>query len=301
MNLKTTLIALAALLAMGTAAAAADDIKTVEGEYTFLGDGRLSPAECKRLAAEQARIQALKNEFGAIVSQDIMQTDAIRGDSETTHFLSLSSSEVKGEWLGDLGQPEYEMSLDNDGNIIVKCKVKGRAKALSNKAAEFDAVVLRNSTDRRNADTNFRHGDSMYLYFSAPVNGYVSVFLADEGGNVFQLLPYSTGDVHEIRTKKGYDYIFFDDKRGTEFGNVDGMIMTATNGEEFNKLYVLFSPESYAMPPVKFKYAGAPPVMDREEFNKWLVKARRNDDRMGVKSMNLMIQPSGRKTETINY
>ncbi|MDE7343971.1 MAG: hypothetical protein K2N19_08155 [Muribaculaceae bacterium] len=118
-----------------------------------------------------------------------MQTESIRGDSETSHFLSLSSSEVKGEWLGDIGEPEYDISLDQDANLIVHCKVKGRAKALNNRAAEFEALVLRNGTDRRQADTNFRHGDRMYLYFSAPVNGYLSVFLADEQDNVLPSSP----------------------------------------------------------------------------------------------------------------
>lgn len=300
-NAILRLLALTVFLFSAAAAMMANDIKTVEGEYTFLGDGRHSPAECKRLAAEYARVAALKDAFGAILTQDIMQTESIRGDSESSHFLSLSSSEVKGEWLGDIGEPEYDISLDQDANLIVHCKVKGRAKALNNRAAEFEALVLRNGTDRRQADTNFRHGDRMYLYFSAPVNGYLSVFLADEQDNVFAILPYSTGDVHEIKTRKTFDYIFFDPKRGNDFGNVDELIMTAPDGEEFNKLYVVFSPEPYAPPVVKFKYAGAPPVMDREEFTKWLVKVRRNDERMGVKSMNLMISPSGRKTETINY
>ena len=293
------IVAAAAIMIFSSVTVRADEIKTVEGEYTFPGDGRHSPAECKRLAAEYARVQALKNAFGAIVSQDIMQTESMRGETETSHFLSLSSSEVKGEWLGDIGEPEYEINLDQDDNLVVKCKVKGRAKALNNRASEFESLVLRNGTDRRNADTNFRDGDRMYLYFSAPVNGYLSVFLADEQDNVFAVLPYSTGDVPEIHTKKGYDYIFFDARRGNDFGNVDELIMTAPDGEEFNKIYVVFSPEPFAPPAVKFKYAGAPPVMDREEFTKWLVKVRRNDDRMGVKSMNIMIQPSGRKTETI--
>ena len=282
-------------------AAAGADIKTVEGEYTFYGDGRHSPADCKRLAAEYARVDALKRAFGTIVSQDILQTDAVKGDSETTHFLSLSSSETKGEWLGDLGAPEYEARLDNDGNYIVHCKIRGRAKEISNQASEFDALVLRNGTDRRNADTRFRHGDDLYLYFSAPTGGYVAAFLADETGQVYGILPYSTGDVDRIKVKRGYDYIFFDPRRGNDFGNVDQLTLTAADGEEFNKVYVVFSPDPFAMAPVKFKTPGAPPSIDSEEFTKWLTKCRRNDPRMGVKSMNIVIAPSGSKTETIQY
>lgn len=280
------------LCASGTTILRADDIRSVEGEYTFVGDGRHSPAECKRLAAEYARIQALKNVFGTVLSQDVMQSQTVKGGAESSHFLMLSSSEVKGEWLGDTGDPEYDISLDEGANLVVRCKVRGNAKALNNRASEFEALVLRNGTERRNADTGFRHGDRMYLYFSAPVSGFLSVFLADEQDNVFQVLPYSTGDVSEVKTRKGTEYIFFDPSRGHTFGNADELVMTAPDGEEFNKLYVVFSPEAYAAPAVKFKYAGAPPVIGRDDFTKWLVKVRRNDDRMGVKAMNLMITPS---------
>lgn len=273
------------------AASMAQEVKTIEGEFTFTGDGRLSPAECKRLAAESARIEALQREFGTIISQDIMLTEAQRGDNSSTHFLALSSSEVKGEWLGDIGEPVFTTSLDKNDNLVVQCKLKGRARQLSNKAVDFEALVLRNGTDRRNADTRFRDGDDLYLYFSAPVNGYLTAYLADESGEVFGLLPYSTGDVDEIKIKRGYDYIFFDSNRGSDFGLVDEFQTQAKDGEEYNKVYVIFSPEPFAPAPVKFKNPGMPPSISGKEFNNWLIKSRRNDPRMGVKSMNILISP----------
>lgn len=292
---------MASICMFGCAGAAAEDIVDVAGEYTFYGDGRQSPADCRRLAAEHARIDALKRQFGTIVSQDIVQADRMAGDSESTHFLSLASSEVKGEWLGDTSEPEFEVSLDKDGDYVVRCRVKGRARKLSNRAAEFEALVLRNGTDRRHADTRFRHNDDLYLYFSAPVNGYVAAFLADESGQVYGILPYTTGDVDEIRVRKGYDYVFFDPRRGTDHGNVDELVVTAPGGEEFNKIYVLFSPEPFARAPLRFSTPGAPPSMSREDFTAWLSRCRRNDPRMGVKSMNIIITPPASGAETINY
>lgn len=298
-NLSSLLLLAAASSLPSTALA--DDIREVKGEYTFLGDGNHSPAECRRLAAELARVEALKEAFGTIVSQDILQSEFDDGNSATSRFLSLSSTETKGEWLGDIGEPEYEVSLDKDDNYIVKCKVRGRAKPITNRAAEFEAKVLRNGTDLKMADTRFRNGDDLFLYFSAPTGGYLSAFIADEEGEVYCILPYSTGDVDEIHTRRGKEYVFFDPRQGTEFGNVDELAMATAGKVEFNKLYVVFSPEPYTMPAVKFRRAGAPPSVSSEDFASWLVKSRRNDQRMGVKSMNIVISPSGKKTEIINF
>lgn len=294
------LLCLLCMLA-AVSARGADDIRTVEGDYTFYGDGRHSPSECRRLALEYARVDALNKAFGTIVSQDIVHSNTVGGDGESDHFLSLSSSEVKGEWLGDDGEPQYDVSLDKDDNYVVRCRVRGRAKAISNRATDFEALVLRNGTDRRNADTDFRHGDDLYLYLAAPVNGYVAAYLADESGQVYGILPYTTGDVNEIRVRRGKEYVFFDSKAGTEFGNVDELMLTAANGEEFNKIYVMFSPEPFSPAPVKFSVPGAPPSIDAESFTQWLIRCRRNDPRMGVKSINIIIRPDGKKTETIKY
>lgn len=285
------IIALLAVLLTSVSGVFAQDIVTLEGEYTLHGDGRLSPADCKRLALENARVEALRNEFGTIVSQDVMATESDRDDA--SRFLALTSSEVKGEWLGDIGEPKYDINLDSNGNLVVKCTVKGRARRLSNEAPEFDAKVLRNGTDpKRFADTNFRDKDDLFVYFSAPVAGYLNIYLADETGTVYCMLPYPRSDVSEIKTKRGYDYIFFDDTRaGGDFGNADGMQMYASDGVEYNKLYVIFSPNNFAQAPTKFGHESGFPTISQEEFDKWLIKSRRNDPKMGVKSMNLIVSP----------
>ncbi len=271
--------------------ATADDIKNVEGEYTLRGDGRLSPAECKRLAADGARVNALAKAFGTTLTQVSDNTDIMHGSQQETHFQSLTKSEVKGEWIGDIGEPQFKTSLDANDNIVVECKIRGRARELTNKAVDFESVVLKNSTDKRNASTLFAHNDDLYLYVSAPLSGYLGAYLADESGEVYCLLPYSSGEVDEIKIKKGYDYIFFDPSRGTDFGTIDALRLTAPDHAEYNKLYVMFSPEIFSPAPVKFRVPGAPPSISADDFNSWLIKTRRNDPRMGVKSFNLLITP----------
>lgn len=267
------------------------DVVSVSGLATYYDDGTHSRVECERLAAEQARIDALAKKFGTIVSQDILQADRIVGNREQNDFLALSATEVKGEWIADEGKPEYEYSRDAKENLIVTCRIKGKAKEISNEAAAFDALVLRNGTRKANADNRFRDGDDMFLYFNTPVNGFLSVFLEDEEGKVYLLLPYPKDTRTRVAVKKDTEYIFFSpDHVGDQIGaDVEEVYLTGSDHTEYNRVFVVFSPEYFSRP-VMDASQGLP-VMKSEEFNKWLIKSRRNDSRMNVKSMNLQIMP----------
>lgn len=271
--------------------ALASDIVNVKGQATFYDDGSHSKNECMRLALEQARLDALANKFGTIVSQDILQSDRVQGNREHNDFLSLSSTEVRGEWVADDGEPEYRFEHDANENLIVTCFVKGKAKAIDNEAAEFLSQVLRNGTDSRNADINFKNGDAMFLEFQSGEDGYLAVFLEDEQKNVFQLLPYISDQKSRVPVNKGKRYVFFSPRDGLKGEIVDELILTASYNTEYNRVYVLFSPDQFSSP-VMNKEPGQLPWMNSEDFSKWLVKKRKNDTRMGVKAMNLIISPN---------
>lgn len=293
-------------MAVGAALAvqvlAGNPIKNVQGEATYFGDRNDSPADCRQKAAQMARIDALKREFGTVVSQVSMQAESERGDNAESRFLSLSESEVMGEWVSDVGEPKYKLDFADDGNLMVKCTIKGQARALSNEAPNFEALVLRNGVSRKNASTDFVDKDDLFLYFNAPTDGYVSVFLEDEDHNVFCLLPYKRSLNNETKVKRGKDYVFFHpESAGTERNIVDETTLTASNGLEYNKLYVVFSPNQFSKAPVKDVGASVPMMMESEEFSNWLVKNRRNDPKMGVKSMMLTIAPSNKKTEILKH
>lgn len=266
--------------------------KVVElhGEYTYYDDGRHSKNECMRLAAENARIDALAKEFGTSISQNIMQTDRISGHAEFNDFLALSSTEVKGEWLGDISEPEYEFAYDKDQNLIVKCKIKGKAREISNEAVEFEALVLRNGTRKSDADNRFRHGDEMYLLFSAPCDGYVRIYLEDESRTIYELLPYPSDKMNKVLTRAGKDYVFFSEKLGKgEFGTEEELILTAPDNLEYNKVFVIFSPNEYSSPVMSS--SDSLRSCRNIDFSKWLLKARSVDPKMNVKTMTLEILP----------
>lgn len=269
----------------------ASNIVSVKGESTFYDDGTHSKVECMRLALEQARIDALAKKFGTIVSQDILQSDRIVRNREHNDFLTLSSTEVRGEWITDDGEPEYIFDRDKDENLIVTCIVKGKAKAIDNESAQFNSSVLRNGTDPRNADINFKNNDDFYLDFQGSQDGYLAAFLEDEQKKVCLLLPYPQDERSRIPVKKGKRYVFFSPADAIKGEPVEELRLTAPYNTEYNRVYVLFSPEQF-VPPVMNQQPGELPTMDSDEFSKWLVRTRKNDPKMGVKAMNLIIYPS---------
>lgn len=271
---------------------AAPPIKTIEGEYTYYGDHKTSPAEGRRLALEGARLQALSKEFGTIVSQDGFVIDRADSKGEVSTFISLSSTEVKGEWIADDGEPEFKMTLDKDNNLIVLCKVKGKAREISNESVDFEALALRNTNNKAGASTDFYDGDNLYMSFTAPVDGYISVFLSLEDGKVYRMLPYLSDTRGEAKIRKGHDYVFFDSSlRDDSLGTPDEFGIACDDDIEFNKIYVVFSPSYFAHPVMKGNIPGVLPSIPEVDFSKWLTKTRHNDPRLGVRQINIKIHP----------
>lgn len=288
-DMKLRLLTITLALASAICAAAAPKSQTVSGEYTYYDNGHHSRNECMRIAAEQARIDALARAFGTTLTQTSEETSRIRSGNETNDFLMLSMAEVKGEWLGDSEMPKYEYGYDKDQNLIVTCRVKGTARPVSNESVAFETSVLRNGLHAKNADTRFRDGDDMYLYFLGSDNGYLTVWLEDESGTVFGLLPYPRDPKGEVKVKRYQEYTFFKNTPDQEFGPAEELILTASSDLEYNRVYVVFSPNPYSKPVMTAD--GGLPTLSHEEFAKWLIKSRRNDPRLGVKAINIEISP----------
>lgn len=282
----TALVAL--LLPMGLAA---QREAVVSGKFTFYGEGAMSRDECKMRALEGARVEAIKSEFGTIVTQDIMQHDVVNRQGESTFFSSLSSSEVQGEWIADTKEPVYQYSLDNDGNMAVTCTVTGRARELSNETVDFKTLALRNGNEERFADTSFNDGDDLKVLLKTPVDGYASVFMIDEHHVIYALLPYTSDNSSAVKVKRGKEYVFFDREKADEsFGCIDELQLAASDACVYNRIYVVFSPNKYSRAIDEFTDSNHPRSMSYDTFNKWLIKSRKLDPQMSVKIINLKIK-----------
>ena len=151
------------LLLLGADRCMAQRVKEVSAEYTYVTSADVSVTEAKRTALERARLQALADEFGTTVSQtNTTQIKNTSGGKSSLDFLSLGSSEVKGEWLHDTRQPEYEIKFE-DNNLIVHVTVSGKAREIVSAAVDISAFILRNGKERKFESEEFKDGDDLYL------------------------------------------------------------------------------------------------------------------------------------------
>ena len=111
------------LLALPTLAQRTEKVRA---EYIYHAPENISLEEAKRIALERAKIQAIADEFGTIVSQSNTTLVSNRNGESSTDFFSLGGSEVKGEWIETIGQPSYDISYEQN-MLVVKVTVSAPA------------------------------------------------------------------------------------------------------------------------------------------------------------------------------
>lgn len=259
-------------------------VTEVEAEYTYVTTPEMSVAEAKRIATERAKLQALADEFGTTISQTNSTHINSNSSSSTLDFLSIGSSEVKGEWLSDTKAPVYEVSFTDD-NLIVKVSVWGKAREIVSASVDVSAMLLRNGKERKFESDDFRDGDDVYLSFRSPIDGYIAVYLVDESSTAYRLLPYSGANDGAQTVKAGVDYLFFDSEAAAteqERALVDELTITASKNVEHNEVYILFSSRPFVKPNDSSTDELVPCSLNAEDFQKWMAKNRTKDAGMVV-------------------
>ena len=262
----------------------------VYAEYIYHAPENISLEEAKRIALERAKIQAIADEFGTIVSQSNTTLVSNRNGESSSDFFSLGGSEVKGEWIETIGKPEYDINYEQ-GMLVVKAMVSGRIREIVSAQIDLKAEVLCNGTDLKFARTDFKSGDDLYLYVQSPVNGYLAVYLLDEVSQmVYCLLPYKSSSEAITPIEKDKPYIFFSAKHAGDKGHlVDEYTMTCTNPIERNTIYVVFSPNEFAKANSNNVDELLPQELSFEKFQKWLVKGRNRDKEMSLVQKSITI------------
>jgi hypothetical protein len=210
-------------------------------------------------------------------------------------FYSLSSSDVKGEWIETIGEPKYEVSYDKD-MLVIKVSVEGRAREIVSAGVNLDVKLMRTiAGGKKAASTDFQNGDDLFLQFSSPVSGYLAVYLLDKK-TAYCLLPYMRDESGKVMVKANRKYLFFSpaDALPEDKTLADEYTMTCENNAETDKVYVIFSPNMFtkANDNVGSVVNGLtlPRELTYEEFNKWLSKNRLHDDKMTVVMQNITIR-----------
>lgn len=268
-------------------------IQKVSAEYTYYAPETMSIEEAKRIALKYAKIQAIADEFGSIVSQSTSLISSDKNGQSDENFFSIADTDIKGEWIETIGDPVYDIQF-KDHHIEVTCRVKGKAREITLTKVEFIAKPLRNGTSLKYESNEFRNGDDMYLYFKSPTDGYLIVFLVDENAkNVYSILPYPNDSYSAYEIEANRDYVFFSKKEASEMqkANVIEYNLTCGDSTEINDIIVVFTPSKLQLPKLKTKRIGAqPPSLEYETFIKWRANAMKNDGDLTIKNLTITIQ-----------
>ena len=275
----------------------AQKIKTVEGEYVYHAPENVTIEQAKRTAVERAKIQALADEFGTIVSQSSTTSMVNLNGESSTNFLMLSGSDVKGEWIEDLGEPKVQVNYEGD-MLVVTAKVKGKAREILSAGVDFASKILRNGKEDKFESNDFKNGDDLFLSFQTPTKGYLAVYLVDAQNMAYCLLPYRNqmDGIYPVNANQRYLFFSPEEAPERERALVDEYAMTCEGQMEYNFIYVIFSRNQFtkANDAASNKqidgYAGAPRELSYEDFQKWLGKCMKHDAEMNMKKIPITIK-----------
>lgn len=278
-------------ICLSASTAFAQKTKTVEATYTYYAPKNVSLEDAERTALEQAQLKAIADAFGTIVSRSSSVHRKADNGRTNISVSSYGGSEVKGEWIETIGEPDYDISYEQ-GTLVVVCHVKGKAREIVTAQIDFKARVLRNGTGDRYEDDDFRDGDDLYLAFQSPMSGYLAVYLTDHDRQVFCLLPYRNQQEGAYPVQANRRYLFFHAKDAPqeERPYVDEYVMSCSRSSEFNQIYVIFSPNQFAKATDNSTNDLLPRKLDYEDFNKWLVKCRKQDEQMNLRMIPITVK-----------
>ncbi|MBR6589530.1 MAG: DUF4384 domain-containing protein [Bacteroidaceae bacterium] len=269
----------------------AQGIKKIRGEYTYYPPETVSPVEAFKTAVERAKLQALADEFGTLITQADGSVVENKSGKSYVDFISVSETVVRGEWLEDIKEPETERKLIND-QLVYIAKVYGKARKITTSGVDFRAKVLRNGTSDKNVDVEFYAGDDLYLSFETPVDGYLAVYLQDAEHNVYCLYPYREDTDGKEFIKHGERHVLFSRKEAPidKKDLVDEYYLTAQKSIEQNIIYIMFSPNEFTKATDVTAETNLPRMLSQSEFIKWKNKCRSRDSEMRVDIQNISIK-----------
>lgn len=266
-------------------------ISKVSATYTYYAPETMSVEEAKRIALDRAKIQAIADEFGTIVSQNTSTVITNENGKSDTQFFALGGSDIKGEWIETIGNPEYEVKFE-DHFLVVTCSVKGNAREIIQAKIDYIAKALRNGITVRYEATEFNNGDDLYLYFKSPVDGFLMILLYDpEDDIIYRILPYKKAAAENYHSLGDKEYIFFSKIKGDkeERNIIDEYTLTAHHNT-FNTIYILFSPSPFPKPPLKELASHLPKTISVVDYNKWLSDIQKYNKGISLKTINIYIK-----------
>lgn len=261
----------------------------VTGKFTLeVGDNdNITLRDAKHKCVENAKIEAVKAEFGEMVTSDIIETN-VQDDGQQTSsfFMESTQSSAKGDWLGDTKEPEIAVEYQ-DGKLLFTAEVWGVAREIIQSKIDLKCNIMRDGNGKKVRTDAFASGERIYLDFRAPSSGYVAIYLLDGNDEASCLLPYPRAQVGRFEVIGGRDYLFFDKESDPQAVYYK---MTTKREVEDNNIVVIFSPNPFTKCNDITGDARHPNSLSQRDFRKWLLKCQRADHEMVVENRHIKIR-----------
>lgn len=269
---------------MLTAFVHAQRVVNICGDARYAVPESQSMQEARRTAIERARIQALADEFGTVVTQTNTTAMHLNNGSAQTDFNSYSENEVRGIWLEDTKEPQVDV-VYNNAEMVINVHVCGKAREIKSSRVELQVSVLNNGFE----SDRFHNNDRFSVRFKSPVKGYVAIFIRDDNNEIVNvMMPYDTenadGYAREVKSNREYLFLCTQDP---EYPYAEETILTTDRKVETNTLLVLFSENPFRLS-LNNKGEFVPEV-ELPKFQKWLHGLRVYDTTLQVEERVLTI------------
>jgi len=190
----------------------------------------------------------------------------------------------------------------NKKELWLGLKIEGKVRQLTRPDIEF-SYFTSNCPNKNCQTAIFENGQPLYLFFSAPVAGFLTVFSVEDDES-FRLLPYRNMPAayrQAIPVKADQQYVFFSaDKKNKGFDDfsehlIDEMVMVAEEEKEYVELILVFSTEEYIKPGLKQSLAEdeqsyeIPLSIPSAMLKDWLEANRINSENFYYRQLNLKI------------
>jgi hypothetical protein len=275
---------------------------TVKATYTINTIPGESLDMAERRAINAAKAEALRQEFGNVISGASATAMIEKNGITKSSFVTLSSAgELNGEWIADLEPPKIVKQLTDDG-MAITCTVRGKAQRIKSGSIDFKASLLRGKDRVENAmeSDEYYAGDMIFVRFVSPVEGYLAVYLLD-GQTAACVLPYGGSSTGYFHVEANREYTLFSRKKYSPEENpgiIDEYYLTC-DGEfgDLNQFYFIFSPNKFVKPVDRERLRDNdddrqyPRFLPWDNFQKWLIKTRKRDSDMTVQQKNIVVKP----------
>lgn len=254
----------------------------VHGKYTYTLDDNdpITLQEAKRMCIDNARAEAMKEEFGEMITSDVIDTNyETNGQQSSSYYWENTASKVKGDWLGDTQEPVINIEYV-DGKLVFTAEVWGNAREIVQASTPILWKVMRDGGGKREVTKTFNSGERIYVSFKSPAKGYLAIYLILPENETLCLLPYKNNNTGRVTVEAGTNYMFFDQETDPSAPRYK---LKTRQPLEYNQVLLIYSPHPFTKCIDNVRDPRHPNSLSSREFQKWLLNCQRSDHDMVVK------------------